>query len=245
MTITQWNKNRSVGERAGFSITETQAIYRTLKHKPFELCLFCIALDTMLRASDILKLRVRDIQNADGTIRERITIKQQKTRFPVYPILTSNTIEACKRWIAHSNKHANDYLFSSKFSKPITAGWYRTLVKRWASAIDLSPEHYSTHSLRRTKALYLYHVKKVDIQHIAQLLGHNTTDATNRYLRLDISKAQQLAIDSNILTEHEHHALTKSQASSPAHQSLKSDHTDALIDELIALLKSKHSKHKG
>ena len=85
----------------------------------------------------------------------------------------------------------------------------------------------------------------MDIQHISQLLGHHSISATTRYLRLDISKAQQLAIDADMLADRTYRTINKSSQSSPAHQSLTDDQIDALMIEFAEFLKSKYSNKKG
>ena len=245
MIIEKWNKGRAVGERIGFSISEIQQIYKSLQNNPFELCLFCLAIDTMLRGSDILKLKVKDIQDTTGKIRTYLVFKQQKTKYPVYPVITQHTADACAWWIATSKKQANDYLFTIRNNKPITTGWYRCLVKRWASDIGLNNQDYSSHSLRRSKALYLYHTKGVDIHHISQLLGHSSTMATNRYLRTDISEAQRIALEADMLNEPLPPDDNDNKPPSHKQQSLTDDQIDALMIEFAEFLKSKYSKKKG
>ena len=202
----RWNAGRAVGERVAFSIAEAQNIYFKLNERRAwrELCLFALGIDTMLRASDLLQLRVSDIQDGHKKLRARLVLKQQKTRYPVYPVLTYASHFACKMWLQNSGKQKDDFLFTPHrniHAEPISAGWYRRLVKKWVADIGLPPENYSTHSLRRTKPLYLYHVKHVDIQHISQLLGHHDIQATSHYLRLQISAAQAEAMAADIFQE--------------------------------------------
>ncbi len=202
-TLSRWNTGRAVGERMAFSVAETQNMHAALRRRKawFELCLLTLGIDTMLRASDLLRMRVRDIRDERGNIRTTLVLKQQKTRYPVYPVLTASAQLACKKWLAESGKHHDDFVFAPKdraSGQPISDSWYRRLVKRWAAEIGLPPEQYSTHSLRRTKPLFLYHVKRVDITHISQLLGHNDPRATAHYLRLDVSAAQAAALAADI-----------------------------------------------
>lgn len=45
-----------------------------------DLALFNTAIDTMLRSSDLLSLKVNDITDHEGRIIEEINIRQQKTK---------------------------------------------------------------------------------------------------------------------------------------------------------------------
>ena len=239
MTSHGWNHARSVGERLRLTIAETQAIHMrlVLMGNAFEACLFALGIDTMLRAKDLLSLKVSDVIDASGAARTKLTLKQQKTRFPVYPVLTRQAREACEALVDIDSKKHHDFLFDKKGAgTPISYGWYRRLVKRWVEGIGLDPEHYSTHSLRRTKALYLYYVQRVDIQHISQLLGHKDIPATSHYLRLEISAAQSQALAANIFEA----SPTADENIKPApHPLLTPSVLNALSDEIAKRLAPK------
>jgi len=60
-------------------------------------------------------------------------------------------------------------------------------------SIGLSPEFYSAHSLRRTKATFLYE-RGVTVEIIGRLLGHKSPASTIRYLGIDEAQAQNAAL---------------------------------------------------
>ena len=154
----------------------------------------------MLRASDLLRLRVRDVVDGNGEVKTTFPLRQKKTAHGVFPVLTSTTQKAILAWIVASDKQANDFLFTrekSKTDEPITIGFYRTLIKRWVTQIGLSSEDYSAHSLRRTKAIFLYE-RDVSIELIGRLLGHRSSASTIRYLGIDEAQARSAALDHDI-----------------------------------------------
>ena len=198
---TSWNRDRAVGERLAFSLAETQQIIAHLRrnHAHHDLCLFSVGIDSMLRCSDLLPLKISDVMAPDGRIRWR----QKKTGRNVYPVLTPLTHTAIERWVEVSGKFSDHYLFTRDKpidARPLSSGYYRTLIKRWASDIGLNPERFSTHSLRRTKPSYLYHYGFSDLEHIARLLGHGTTDTTSRYLGIQQKEAERHALAGDIFT---------------------------------------------
>ena len=137
-----WNKARAVGQRRAFEPDQVRAIaeYLASEHRWHELCLFTLGIDTMLRASDLLALRVEDVAVPGKAISETISLRQKKTRHGVYPVLTPATRRAVAKWISESGKSRNDHLFTGH--KPINATAisecvYRRLVKSWAEAIGL------------------------------------------------------------------------------------------------------------
>jgi integrase len=76
-----WNKNKAVGQMAPFTPKQA-AVFRSLlrAERPIrDLALFNTAIDTMLRASDLLPLRVFDITDHNGDVVPESTIRQKKT----------------------------------------------------------------------------------------------------------------------------------------------------------------------
>jgi len=172
----------------------------TDQEKWHDLCLFLVAIDTMLRASDLLRLRVCDVLDGNGNVKTTFPWRQKKTASTVYPVLTPTTKKAVLEWIAASDKHSQDHLFTREkpnIGEPISIGFYRTLIKRWVVLIGLSPEDYSAHSLRRTKAIFLYE-RGVSIELIGRLLGHRSLASTIRYLGIDEAHAKQAALTNDI-----------------------------------------------
>lgn len=75
-----WNKDKAVGQMAPFTAEQASVIRSllTTEGKIRDLALFNTALDTMLRASDLLPLRVIDVTDHNGDVVHEFTIKQKK-----------------------------------------------------------------------------------------------------------------------------------------------------------------------
>ena len=75
-----WNKGKLVGQKAPLKLKEIWAIRIRLQlsHRVRDLALFDLAIDSKLRACDLVKLRVRDVSHGDR-IAARAIIMQQKT----------------------------------------------------------------------------------------------------------------------------------------------------------------------
>ena len=149
-----WNQGKSVGPRRPFTPREVQVIRYALEReqKARDLALFNTAIDTMLRSSDLLALKVEDVTDHTGQVVEEFALRQQKTGFGHVVSLSEKTRQALARWIAASLKLAGDYLFTGERRlSPLSHSQYTRLVKVWAGYARLDPRRYSTHSLRRTK----------------------------------------------------------------------------------------------
>jgi hypothetical protein len=76
-----WNKGKLVGQKAPFKLKEIWAIRVRLQlaNRRRELALFNLAIDSKLRACDLVRLRVRDVCHGGG-IASRAIVLQQKTQ---------------------------------------------------------------------------------------------------------------------------------------------------------------------
>jgi integrase len=164
-----------------------------LSNKIRDLALFNLAIDSKLRGSDLVKLKVSDISHG-SKIANRAIIMQQKTHQPVQFEITEHTRETITNWIQNSQLKLDDFLFKSRFksSPHISTRQYARIVNGWIEQIGLDPGNYGTHSLRRTKASMIYKRTK-NIRAIQLLLGHAKLESTVRYLGIEIDDALEIA----------------------------------------------------
>ena len=79
-----WNKGKLVRQKAPLKLREIWAtrIRLQLSRKVRDLALFNLAIDSKLRACDLVKLKVRDVSQGKQIL-SRAIIEQQKTHQPV------------------------------------------------------------------------------------------------------------------------------------------------------------------
>ncbi|WP_246812388.1 tyrosine-type recombinase/integrase [Microvirga sp.] len=162
-------------------------------HRIRDLALFNLALDSKLRACDLVALRVDDVV-LNGRVRSRATIMQRKTGRPVQFEITEQTREAVGRWLEIKDLHKGEPLFPSRVNRrrPMTTRQYARLLASWLRAIGLDPSAYGTHSLRRTKASMIYR-RTGNLRAVQLLLGHTKIESTVRYLGIDVDDALLIA----------------------------------------------------
>jgi integrase len=157
------------------------------------LALFRVAIDSMLRASDLVALIVPDVMGSDGHVMEEIIVRQRKTGGTVRAVLSEPTREALKRWLAIRPPFWGEWVFTGKIQGGhLSDSQYRREAKRWFKMARLDTRFYSTHSLRRTKAALIF-AKTGNIEVVRRLLGHATTNATSRYLGVEDADALKVA----------------------------------------------------
>ena len=79
-----WNKGELVGQKAPLKLKEIWAVRIRLRiaERIRELALFDLAIDSKLRACDLVRLRVRDVAHGER-VAARAIVMQQKTQRPV------------------------------------------------------------------------------------------------------------------------------------------------------------------
>jgi len=190
-----WNKGKLMGQKAPLSMQDIWSVRMKLQNEGRlrDLALFNLALDSKLRACDLLNLRVSDVSNGDR-VNNRATVMQQKTGRPVRFEITRKSRKSVNDWIEHASLGNSDYLFPSRIRKSqhLSTRQYSRMVLSWVAAIGLDPTPYGTHSMRRTKATLLYRRTK-NLRAIQLLLGHSKLDSTVRYLGIEIDDALEMS----------------------------------------------------
>lgn len=190
-----WNKGKLTGQKPPLKLRKIWAIRVRLElaGKLRDLALFNLAIDSKLRASDLVKLRLSDVAYGN-TISKRAIIMQQKTHQPVQFEITEQTRDSLSAWIEKADIQGSDFLFRSRIrcSPHIGTRQYARIVESWIRMIGLVPEVYGTHSLRRTKATLIYRRTR-NLRAIQLLLGHTKLESTVRYLGIEVDDALEMA----------------------------------------------------
>jgi integrase len=190
-----WNKGKLVGQKAPLELKEIWAIRVRLQlsQRTRDLALFDLAIDSKLRACDLVTLRVRDVSHGDR-IASRTIIMQRKTQRPVQFEITEQTGDAVSAWIRRASLRSDDFLFPSRVhrSPHLSTRQYARIVDGWVREIGLDPAAYGTHTLRRTKAFLIYRRTK-NLRAVQLLLGHTKLESTVRYLGIEVDDALEMA----------------------------------------------------
>jgi integrase len=186
-TTAPWNRGKLIGPKPPLKAKEIWSIRVRLQvaHRIRDLALFNLALDSKLRACDLVALRVDDVA-LNGRVRSRATVIQFE--------ITEQTREAVGRWLEKKDLHKGEPLFPSRINrrKSMTTRQYARLLASWLCTIGLDPLAYGTHSLRRTKASMIYR-RTGNLRAVQLLLGHTKIESTVRYLGIDVDDALLIA----------------------------------------------------
>ena len=136
--------------------------------------LFMTGINTGLRISDIIKLKVCDMSNT------HIQIKEQKTDKHKRVLINSSLRKDLNEYTNGMND--NDYLFPSKKGDYITRiQAYRILND---VAVKIGINEVGTHTLRKTFG-YWYYQQYHDVAMLQELFNHSSPSVTLRYIGIN------------------------------------------------------------
>lgn len=141
---------------------------------PRNRALFIAGINSGLRISDLLTLKVADVRGTHISIREGKTDKFK--RFVINPTLRKELDE----YINGENLSDNDWLFPSRQGdKAITRVQAYRILNKAASQIGI--EEIGTHTLRKTMG-YFHYQRNKDVAILQKLFNHSAPSVTLRYI---------------------------------------------------------------
>ncbi len=139
--------------------------------------LFLVGINTGLRISDILSLKVKDVRNQTYlTLREKKTSKIKRLKITGIGQELDDYTE---------NMGEDQYLFASQkgHNEPITRVQAYRILNKAAEAIGLN-EDIGTHTLRKTYGYHFYQKTK-DVALLQELFNHSSPSITLRYIGIN------------------------------------------------------------
>ena len=157
-----------------------------LENRERDFVLFELGINTGLRISDILKLKVSDVRN-----KKYIKVVEKKTKKSRMIIITPKMENILQNYT--KDKDLTEYLFPSrKGGNPITRVQAYRILNSVCRLLEI--QHIGTHSLRKTFGYHLYNKTK-DVVLIQSILNHSSPKITLRYIGVT-----QDIIDKNMMS---------------------------------------------
>jgi site-specific recombinase XerD len=171
---------------------QIDAVKSYLKSRNLRDCLlFVLGINSGLRISDLLLLKISDIKTKD-----RIVIREKKTgKMKDFPIS-----DTCKKTINEYLTNINNesgWLFKSKKGdQPITRVQAYRIMNQAARAVGIK-EAIGTHTLRKTFGYWAYK-SGADITRIQKLLNHSAPSVTLSYIGITKDELDNIYINLNL-----------------------------------------------
>ncbi|WP_144505451.1 site-specific integrase [Bacillus mycoides] len=153
---------------------QIQYIKEYLKEKNVrDYILFVMGINTGLRISDILKLKVGDLKGSHISMREMKTGKQKR-------IEITSTLKRELRWYIEE-RDDKEYLIKSRQgkNKPIGRSMAYKILRSAAEEFGL--DEIGTHTLRKTFGYHMYKQTK-NIALLMEIFNHSSERVTLRYI---------------------------------------------------------------
>jgi len=155
-----------------------QTIKKLLADNPLDLCLFIVGINTNLRASDLLRIKVKQVK--DLYPNDEIVLNEKKTKKERRINLNKACIEAIQGLLASKEYSDKDYLFMGQRGV-LTVPTVNAKVKAWCRAINLKG-NYGSHTLRKTWGYHQRVTFKTDLPTLMECFNHSTQKQTLAYL---------------------------------------------------------------
>lgn len=158
-----------------------ETIKTLLKSNPRNFALFTVGINTNLRASDLLNIKVGQVRGLKA--KESFEIKELKTGKPRRLTFNQTCLDAINDLLAtKENFKDSDYLFQgSRSGTKLTVPTFSLMVKTWCKKINLKG-NYASHSLRKTWGFHQRKTFKISIPVLMQCFNHSTQKQTFDYL---------------------------------------------------------------
>jgi len=157
---------------------DIQTIKKLLADKPLDLALFTIGINTNLRASDLLRIKVNQVKGLNPN--DEIVLNEKKTKKERRINLNKACIDAIQGLLASKEHSDKDYLFTGQRGV-LTVPTVNAKVKSWCRAINLSIRAGS-HTLRKSWGYHQRKTFKTDLPTLMVCFNHSTQKQTLDYL---------------------------------------------------------------
>ena len=131
-----WNKGLLIGQKRPLLPKHVWSIRVRLEMSGSvrDVALFNVALDSKLRACDLVRLRIDDVCSG-SVVRERATIVQKETGRPVQFELTEQTRTSIENLLPRLRAIGATYFFPSRLrrSSCLSTRRYARIVRRWVA----------------------------------------------------------------------------------------------------------------
>ncbi|QOX64880.1 tyrosine-type recombinase/integrase [Anoxybacterium hadale] len=152
--------------------------------------IFKFGLNTGLRISDILPLKVKDIFHRKGVFYEYLVLKEKKTKKEKKIKLNAALRNKLLSYVLENGLDGEDYLFPSKKGNYIGRIQAYRVLKDAADLIGV--ENFGTHSLRKTWGYWTYKMSKYNIGLIMDTFNHSSQSITLRYIGVNQDQKDEL-----------------------------------------------------
>ncbi|AJA81463.1 site-specific integrase [Levilactobacillus brevis] len=154
---------------------------------------FQVGKATLLRVSDVMRLKQADIFNPDGSIKQNAFIHDRKTGKPntLYLKPVQTELLLYRQWLL-DHQLDSEWLFPSiqHPERRITEKQFYKIMSKVGDLLGIN--YLGTHTMRKTGAYRVYTQSNYNIGLVMNLLNHSSEAMTLAYLGLDQASTETM-----------------------------------------------------
>lgn len=168
--------------------------------------LFILGINSALRISDILSLKVSDVLDESGKVKEAVSLNEQKTsKSKLFP-LNDSAKRAIRECVEEAKPEMEGPLFLSRKRTPNEGTKEKAVkaisrVQAWEilskAAEEVGLEHIGTHTLRKTFGYHVY-MRTNNLGLVQKLLNHRSSGETLRYIGIEQDEMDEAYLKLNL-----------------------------------------------
>ncbi len=150
-------------------------------------------LNTGLRVSDVIPIKVSDIITNKGSFKTYFVLKEKKTGKEKKIKLNDELRMSLRQYINNEGLKEDDWLFKSRKETKrghISVTQAYRILKSAAEALGI--ENFGTHSLRKTWGYWTYKASRYNIGLIMDVFNHSSQAITLRYIGIAQEQKDEL-----------------------------------------------------
>ncbi|WP_059170286.1 site-specific integrase [Bacillus sp. FJAT-27445] len=161
-----------------------------------DVLLFVFGINTGIRVSDLLSLKVKDVCDRDS-FKEFLDIHEHDGEEPKAFYLNSSIRNELELYFQQHKLEENDYLFKSKKNElPITRQQAYRIINNAAKKVGVTGK-IGTHTLRKTFGYHAYR-KGIAISILMAVFNHHSPKETLKYLGIEKDQESLIRVDVNL-----------------------------------------------
>ncbi|MEM5817163.1 MAG: tyrosine-type recombinase/integrase [Desulfitobacterium hafniense] len=165
-------------------------------HSQRDLLLFVFGINTGLRISDLLALKLSDVWE-DGRIKEFLLIQDEKNGEEKAYYINSRIQEELLKYLALARLNGSDYLFKSKKDNlPITRQQAYRIINHAARQVGI-PGKIGTHTLRKTFGYHAFRAG-VAVSILMKAFHHHSPSETLKYIGINKEETRFIKVNVNL-----------------------------------------------
>ncbi len=175
-----------------------EAMKRVLRSNLRDHCLFILGINSGLRISDLLDLKISDVIDPRGKVKDRIELREEKTgKAKNFPI-GDNAKKAIREYLLTRNYSMDQPLFISRKgeNQPINRVQAYKILNAAAEMVGIE-EKIGTHSMRKTFGYHAYQDGR-SIELIQKILNHTSPSVTLRYIGITQDEMDDVYLSINL-----------------------------------------------